>query len=283
MLPLSRSALFHFGRGGWGVRLSSYVEENNMTLSAILPLTSTIVSLGFAVALLWRYVERKRAHYLVWGLGVLIYGTGTFAEFYSSQAWDATIFRLWYLCGAVLAAAWLGQGTVYLLVRKSGVAHTLMAVLLIGTLIAAVHTFSTPLNADVFTPSKPLSEQYATRSVKITEGDSESEQEIRGIMPLGGVRSYSFLFNIYGTIALVGGAVYSGYLFWRKRVMPNRVLGNVFIALGGLSPAIGGTLARVGAPEYLYISELIGVVVIFVGFALATRQQPVEVPATQTA
>src|SRR3972149_3018555 len=119
MLPLSRSALFRCGGGGWGVRLSSYVEENNMALSAILPLTSTIVSLGFAVALLWRYVERKRAHYLVWGLGVLIYGTGTFAEFYSSQAWDATIFRLWYLCGAVLAAAWVGQGTGYLLGGQS--------------------------------------------------------------------------------------------------------------------------------------------------------------------
>ncbi len=244
-----------------------------MSLSAVLPLTSTIISLVFAVILLRRYTARRRAHLLVWGIGLLIYGTGTFAEFYSSQAWSATIFRLWYLCGAVLAAAWLGQGTVYLLVRRRGIAHALMAVLLIATLIAAVHTFSTPLNEDVFKTSVPLSEQYATRS---KEGKL-------GILPEGGVRSYSFLFNIYGTIALVGGAIYSGYLFWRKRVMPNRVLGNVFIALGGLSPALGGTLARVGVPEYLYASELFGVVLIFVGFVLATRQEPVEMPAAQAA
>jgi len=244
-----------------------------MSLNTLLPLTSTIISLIFAVLLLRRWAERKRAHYFVWGAGLLIYGTGTFAEFYSSQAWNATIFRLWYLCGAVLAAAWLGQGTVYLLVRKPGVANTLMIALLIGTLIAAFDTFNTPLKESIFNPSKPLSEQYATRSA----------QGIVGIMPEGGVRSYSFLFNIYGTIGLVGGALYSGYLFWRKRVMPNRVLGNVFIALGGLSPALGGTLARVGVPEYLYASELVGVIVIFIGFVLATRQKPIEAPAAQAA
>ncbi len=244
-----------------------------MNLSAILPLTSTIVSVIFAVLVLRRWVERKRAHMLIWGIALLIYGTGTFAEFYSSQAWNATIFRLWYLCGAVLAAAWLGQGTVHLLVRRANVANVLLGVLLIGTLIAAVHLFATPLNENIFNPSIPLSEQYATRSA----------QGIVGIMPEGGVRSYSFVFNIYGTLALVGGALYSGYLFWRKRVMPNRVLGNVFIALGGLSPAIGGTLARGGVTEYLYASELVGVIVIFIGFVLATRQQPVEVSAAQAA
>jgi hypothetical protein len=243
-----------------------------MSLSTILPLTSTFISVVFALMLFRRYAERRRAHLLIWGIALLIYGTGTFAEFYSSLAWDATIFRLWYLCGAVLAAAWLGQGTVHLLVRRANVASVLLAVLIVGTLVAAVHLFSTPLNESVFDPRVPLSEQYATRSA----------QGIIGIMPEGGVRSYSFVFNIYGTVALVGGALYSGYLFWRKRVMPNRVLGNVLIALGGLSPAIGGTLARAGVPEYLYASELVGVIIIFAGFLLTPRQQPVEIPASQT-
>jgi hypothetical protein len=242
-----------------------------MSLGTLLPLTSTIISAVFAVLLLRRWIERRRPHYLVWGIGLIVYGVGTFAEFYSSQAWSATIFRLWYLCGAVLAAAWLGQGTIHLLVRKQNVASVLLGVLVIGSLIAAVHVFSTPLNEDIFRAEVPLSEQYATRS----------RDDVVGIMPEGGVRSYSFVFNIYGTIGLVGGAIYSGYLFWRKRVMPNRVLGNVFIALGGLSPALGGTLARIGRPEYLYASELVGVIVIFIGFVLATRQQPVEAPAAQ--
>src|SRR5512141_325528 len=114
-----------------------------MNLSAILSLISTVVSIIFAIILLRRYLARKGLHLLVWGVALLIYATGTFAEFYSGQAWNATIFRLWYLCGATLAAAWLGQGTVYLLVRRPGIANILMGILFVGTVIAAVQLFST--------------------------------------------------------------------------------------------------------------------------------------------
>lgn len=243
-----------------------------MNFSAMLSLVSTLISVVFAVILLRRFAIRKGWHLLIWGIALLIYGTGTFAEFYSGQAWNATIFRLWYLCGATLAAAWIGQGTVYLLIRKPNIAHILTGILLIGTVIAAVQLFSTPLNESVFKTEVLLSSQYATNSAK----------GIVGIMPEGGVRSYSFIFNIYGTLALVGGALYSAYIFWRKRIMPQRVMGNVLIALGGLLPALGGTLARVGTPEFLYVSELIGVIVIFIGFRVVTTQQPVEVPAAQS-
>jgi hypothetical protein len=243
-----------------------------MSLSTLLPLASTIMAAVFAVVLLRRYAQRGGKHLLIWSIAMTMYGLGTFAEFYLSLAWNAAIFRLWYLCGATLVAAWLGQGTVYLLVRKPRVADILLVVLTIASVIAAVHLFATPLNESIFNPSLPISQQYATSAAK----------GIVGLMPEGGVRSYSFLFNIYGTVALVGGALYSAYIFWRKRIMPQRVMGNVFIAIGGLSPALGGTLARIGAPEYLYVSELIGVVVIFIGFRLATTQQPVEAPPAPT-
>jgi hypothetical protein len=239
----------------------------------LLPLTSTIVSAVFAVILLRRYAQRKGKHLLIWGIAMIMYGLGTFAEFYLSLSWSATVFRLWYLCGATLVAAWLGQGTIHLLVRKPHVADVLLVVLTIASVIAAVQLFTTPLNESIFDPALPISQQYATNSAK----------GIVGLMPEGGVRSYSFLFNIYGTVALVGGALYSAYIFWRKRIMPQRVLGNVFIALGGLSPALGGTLARIGAPEFLYLSELIGVIVIFIGFRLATAQQPVPVQSAPAA
>jgi len=234
----------------------------------LLPLASTIMSAVFAVILLRRYAQRGGKHLLIWGIAMIMYGLGTFAEFYLSLAWSATIFRLWYLCGATLVAAWLGQGTIHLLVRKPHVADILLVVLTVASVIAAIHLFATPLNENIFDASVPVSHQYATNSAK----------GLVGLMPEGGVRSYSFLFNIYGTVALVGGALYSAYIFWRKRIMPQRVLGNVFIALGGLAPALGGTLARAGATEFLYLSELIGVVVIFIGFRLATTQQPIQAP-----
>jgi len=45
--------------------------------------------------------------------------------------------------------------------------------------------------------------------------------------------------NIYGTLALVGGAIYSAYIFWRKRVLFHRMIGNILIAAGALAPAMG--------------------------------------------
>jgi ABC-type Mn2+/Zn2+ transport system permease subunit len=65
--------------------------------------------------------------------------------------------------------------------------------------------------------------------------------------------------------------------------MPQRVLGNVLIAAGALSPALGGVLVTRGLGDYLFVSELIGAIIMFIGFRLATTQQPVEVSAAQAA
>ncbi len=224
-----------------------------------LPLLSTVVTFVFAFFVLRRWASRRPAnHLLLWGAGLILYGLGTFSEFYATQAWSPTMFRLWYLCGAILTAAWLGQGTVYLLVRRPYVAHVLMAILLLSSLFAVYMLWSTPLpGASTFTTTKALSDQY------------------RSILPEGArIRLLTPFFNTYGVITLIGGAIYSAYLFWRKRILPNRVLGNVLIALGALSPAIGGTLARLGTTGFLYGSEFVGAILMFIGFQLAVSKKP---------
>ena len=74
--------------------------------------------------------------------------------------------------------------------------------------------------------------------------------------------------SVYGTIALVGGALYSAWIFGRKRILPYRVVSNVLIALGALLPAIGGSLLKLGTAHgaTFYILELAGVIIIFIGF-----------------
>lgn len=218
-----------------------------------LSLVTTVVTLIFAFFVFQRYARRRGTHLLLWGFGLLLYAIGTFAEFYLSIQWSALWMRLWYIGGALLTAAWLGQGTVYLLVRKPPwLANALMGILLVVSAIAVIMTFATPLDASSFNPAVPVSEQYRT------------------IFPPGGVRYLTIPLNIYGTITLIGGAVYSAWLFWRKRVLPNRVVGNILIAVGALAPALGGTFTRLGHPEFLYLSELIGAVVMFIGFLTVT-------------
>jgi len=62
----------------------------------------------------------------------------------------------------------------------------------------------------------------------------------------GTVRFFSPVMNTWGTLALVGGAIYSAWIFRRKGIMRNRVVGNWLIAAGGLLPALGGALIRLG-------------------------------------
>jgi hypothetical protein len=84
------------------------------------------------------------------------------------------------------------------------------------------------------------------------------------------VRLTTPFFNIYGLITLVGGALWSAWLFLRKRVLPNRVLGNVLIAAGALSIGFASTLTRLGVGGYLYLGELVAAVLMYAGFVLAS-------------
>ena len=91
----------------------------------------------------------------------------------------------------------------------------------------------------------------------------------------GAVRLTTPFFNVYGLITLVGGALWSAWLFLRKRVLPNRVIGNVLIAAGALSIGFASTLTRMGYGQLLYLGELIAAILMYVGFVMAGRPEPV--------
>ncbi len=85
-----------------------------------------------------------------------------------------------------------------------------------------------------------------------------------------GVRVLTPFFNLYGTVTLVGGAAWSAWIFWRKRILLHRTIGNILIAVGAIAPAFGGTFSRFGVPSALYIGELLGALLLFAGFVRAT-------------
>lgn len=227
----------------------------------ILPFLSTAITFVFAAVVLNRYWHGRRKHSLMWGIGLVLYGLGTFSEAYLALAWSGAILRLWYLTGAMLTAAWLGQGTAYLLIRKRGVADAMALVLLVVSLLAALLIAFAPVTGQGFVTSAPISAQYKEA----------------GLLGRNGlVILLTVLLNIYGTVLLVGGALWSAWLFWRKRVLRNRMVGNVVIAAGAMFPAGAGTLIGLGLGDCLYLSELIGAGLMFLGFWLATQPQPVE-------
>ena len=234
-----------------------------MSVNSYLPFVSTVIMLVFTVSVLQRFVVRRNPAFLFWGIGLLMFGSGSFAEAYLALAWSPVVFFIWYLFGAALNAAWLGHGTLSLLVKKRWV-HVVTAILVAGSLVAGGLMLTTPLDASGFEPGIAISEQY------------------RAIMPEGApVRLTTPFFNIYGLLTLVGGAIYSAYLFWRKRVLPNRVIGNVLIAAGALSIGFASSLTRLGYGSLLYVGELLAAILMYTGFRLAAG--PRAEPAPQRA
>ena len=216
---------------------------------------STLVTLIFTVAVLNRYQKRRGTHLLLWGVGLIFYGLGTFTEVLLAFSFSELAMKVWYLSGAMLTAAWLGKGTVHLLVRKRGLASTLTVLLVIISLVAAGLVLVAPVTSQAasYNLSQPVSAQY---------------KEI--MTRNGAIIALTILLNIYGTIALVGGAIYSAFLFWRKQVLVNRLVGNILIAAGALMPAMAGSLIKAGLADWLYVSELLGVVIMYTGFLQAT-------------
>ncbi len=261
-----------------------------MNINQILPFISTAIMLGFTIYVLQRFWVRRSPHFLFWGVGLAMFGAGSFAEAYLALAWSPWVFFVWYLFGAALNAAWIGHGTLALLVRKKWV-NGVTALLVLASIFAGYLMLQVMprLDTGVFTVDKPISEQYGTRVVSpdqpVPAGAEtatvayrgEEVTVVRGLLPLGSpVRLSTPFFNIYGLLTLVGGAIWSAYLFWRKRVMPNRVIGNVLVATGALSIGFASTLTRLGYGQLLYVGELIAAVLMFAGFRIAARPQPDE-------
>ena len=223
-------------------------------------LFSTLVTFIFVVAVIERYRRRGGTHLLLWGVGLVFYGLGTLTEAVMIFVFHPLALKVWYLSGAMLTAAWLGQGTIHLLVRSKGVARTLTIVLAVASLLAAALLVAAPINptaAAAYNVNQPISGQYKD----ILERNT-------------GMVILTILLNVYGTIGLVGGAIYSAFIFWRKRVLMDRMVGNILIAAGALMPAMAGTFIRAGLADWLYLSEFLGVVLMYVGFVKATAYRP---------
>ncbi len=158
----------------------------------------------------------------------------------------------------MLTAAWLGQGTVHLLVRRGRLAITLTGILAALSVLAAIMVLSSPLStaAANYRVAQPISSQY------------------QNILTRNGLTVFlTILLNIYGTLTLVGGAIYSVVIFLRKHVMVHRMIGNIFIAVGAIAPAMAGSFVRLGLPDLLYLAELVGAILMYIGFLEATTSR----------
>jgi hypothetical protein len=200
-----------------------------------------------------------------------------------TPASDGTVVAV---VGASLAAA-LVIGLITRLDRR-WVGHATAAILALGSIAAMVLTLSAPIAAP----------GYAIDGIGIPVG-SAMPPDLRILTPP---------YNIVGAFALVFGAVYSAYIFmpkarvlragngrpvigavgraiavvvnfiaslpgawraFRAGTLNSRVPATILIALGGFVPGWTSGLNRFGITWSFFIGELVGVVLIFLGFLVS--------------
>ncbi len=89
-----------------------------MSITIWMPAVTSLLALVFSVALLDQWRERRHGFQLIWAAGMLFYGVAAGSEALAAAGgWSETLYRTWYLAGAVWTAGWLGLGTAFLLGR----------------------------------------------------------------------------------------------------------------------------------------------------------------------
>lgn len=219
-----------------------------------MPIVTSVFAVWFGTVLVRRYRDRGGLHLLWWAIGAFMYATGTITEALTTLlGWNEGVFRAWYISGALLGGAPLAQGTVYLLLSRK-TADRLTVALLSVVAVAATCVLLTPID------------HAAVEQFRLSGR----------VMEWSWVRAFSPFINLYAVTFLIGGAILSAVRFRRMPGMRHRVIGNVFIAVGALLPGIGGSFTRFGHVEVLYVTELIGIVLIYIGyrFNIATSAEP---------
>ena len=226
------------------------------TAIAYIPILTTVFAIFFSIEILRHYQRRRTAYLLWWTIGVISFGFGTLAEsIHAVAGWNAANLKYWYITGALLGGFPLAQGSVHLLLsRRFARYSSIFFVVLIS--IAAACVILSPI------------ETHPELGGRLTGKYFEWKW----------VRAFSPFINIYSFLFLVGGAIYSAIRYYRggRQV---QFKGNILIALGGLLPGIGGTATRMGHVEVLFVTELIGLILIYLGYRMIKRSRFDSTPA----
>ena len=219
------------------------------------PLATSLLGFVFTGLVFRQWLKRRRPHQVAWTIGLLFYAVAALMEFLSeySGEWNATVYRIYIVLAASLVA-FLGLGTLYLLVRRRFWGHLYLGFTLVCLVVFLAGTFTTTLVAEKLVPGITVGGQALGPSLSFP-------------------RTMSFFFNIPGAALLIGGALFSIWRFSRKREYSYRMWANVLIALGAIVIAFVGSRARLGSTAGLYPAEMFASALLLAGFLMAGTLQ----------
>jgi hypothetical protein len=207
------------------------------------PILTTILSILFAASLYRRYRVRHAPHLWWWAFGITTYGAGTAIESAITLFGNTVLLtKLWYIAGALLGGYPLAQGSLYLSWPRR-TANWLTAVSLTFVVVSTALVLLSPVDTSALEPTRPSG----------------------AILGWAWVRLLTPFINLYAVFFLIGGAIRSAWRHYTERGHLYRALGNALIAFGAILPGIGGSFAKAGMVEVLYVGECLGLMIIWAG------------------
>jgi hypothetical protein len=215
-----------------------------------LPILTTMLSALFAASLYRRWRRKRAPHLGWWAVGITTYGLGTLLESIITLAGNSIgLTKAWYITGALLGGYPLAQGSLFLSWPRP-FARRLTVISLTFVIVASGLVIASPANVAALEAHRPSG----------------------AILEWRWVRLLTPFINLYAVFFLIGGAVVSAWRHYRNSGHKYRAWGNALIALGAILPGIGGSFAKAGVVEALYIGECAGVMIIWMGDRVCARE-----------
>jgi hypothetical protein len=215
------------------------------------PLATAVLGFVYVGLLVKQYMGRRKMHQLMWAIGFLFYAVAAVMEFWSEYtlAWDPTVYRVYIVLAASLVG-FLGNGTLYLITKKRIWGDAYLAFNLVALVVFLYGTFTAQLDMAQLVPGITVGGKALGASMSFP-------------------RAMSLVFNIPGSVLLLGGSAWSVIKFWPKQAFRYRAWGNVLIFVGTLMIAGAGSMARLGTTAGLYPGEMLASAVLLWGFLVA--------------
>ena len=225
-------------------------------LDALLPLCAALVALTFAGLLLRSLLRRRSGEKVLWAAGFVLFAVAAGCEALAQRTgWSPSLFRAYYLAGGVLTVAYLGAGSAWLLLPRRG-RDVLVGGLVVATLAAAA--------------TVALAGVDAAALASTPHGRPPSNAALEGDAFL-----WAIALNVFGTLFLIGGSLYS-------IVRGRRVRANLWIGAGALVVALATGLSRANSYSLVYAGQLLGIALMFSGFAFVGKPRQAAESATQS-
>ncbi|MFT9848734.1 hypothetical protein [Aneurinibacillus sp. REN35] len=212
---------------------------------------ASVLSGYFTYSIFCQWLAKRKPSHLAWFIGFLFYFFSALGSTLSYIiGWEPTMYRIWYVTAASLVA-FLGAGQLYFTLKPK-LAHAFLILVGIITIAMFVKVFNSPLHIQQLT----------------LHGE-----EIGGTALPREARLYSPMLTIPGSFALIIGSFYT---FFRRKSKSG-----LWIGVGSLIIAMGGTLTRFGLTDMLPLANSIGIALIFYGYSLASKPKALAISTQQ--